>query len=349
LATTTFASAKTKFDLKQWLPILGEHLQIVEFAKPADFAPFTGKAWGVLADESKRVLYPFAGNTIFFEETDEAHEVFDRFRHELTSMPSLQTIGSLIGTTEAVHICHGKDGLFSGDQVAEYDDYIMNKPFWKALGNVVLSKWKESWPNGKKVFLDLGCGTGRCVEEAAAAGHRVIGLDLSYQMLRAIESKDLIDRENYLLVLTSAVRLPLVASSMDAVTSFGTLHHVSSPAIALAEVSRVLKPNGIFQALETNDSPFRKLFDFAMKVIPLWEEEAGEHQIISAKKIEEWTPNLPMSWNFEYAIYFLPHMLYMLKSAETAKAIINFANFPSRIPFIRKAGGILLVEGRRKA
>jgi ubiquinone/menaquinone biosynthesis C-methylase UbiE len=343
----TGRNTKSSTDMRSWLPVLGTDLEINEFALPADFFPYEGKAWGVLVNRRQSLLIPYCGNTVFFEETHECAEIFRKTRGEIANNPELLKAGRLVGAGETTQHCDGKDGLFSEEQVEQYDNQLMKKPFWQALENMVLDRWMKKLPGAGKTILDLGCGTGRCLTKITEAGHRAVGLDLSYAMLRSIEAKNELAPDKCLLILCSAIHIPLQDKSIDGITCFGTLHHVSSPQLAIQESCRLLKNGAIFQALENNASPFRTLFDLTMKLSPLWEEEAGEHQLISAGKIAAWTRGLPIKWRFDYTVFSLPHFFYMFNSEEFVARLIRLLDFPRAIPGLRQCGGILLLTGTK--
>jgi len=93
------------------------------------------------------------------------------------------------------------------------------------------------------VVADLGCGTGAVSAVLAPHVSRVIGVDASEEMLAAARR-----RTSHLphvdLRKGTLEALPLDAQSVDAATMMLVLHHVPSPALALAEAARVLKPGG---------------------------------------------------------------------------------------------------------
>jgi ubiquinone/menaquinone biosynthesis C-methylase UbiE len=93
------------------------------------------------------------------------------------------------------------------------------------------------------VVGDLGCGTG--VTAATLAPHvaRVIGVDASEEMLTAARLR-LRSTENVELRRGSLESLPIDSSSLDAATLMLVLHHLPSPALALNEAARVVKPGG---------------------------------------------------------------------------------------------------------
>ncbi len=98
--------------------------------------------------------------------------------------------------------------------------------------------------------VDLGCGTGDMSELAAAAGARVVGLDVAARMLAAAQVR----RVGATLLRADAAALPLRAGAATAVTSAFALRNVTSIPAVLAEAARVLRPGGRLALLEV-DAP----------------------------------------------------------------------------------------------
>ena len=91
------------------------------------------------------------------------------------------------------------------------------------------------------VVGDLGCGTGLTAATLAPHVARVIGVDASEEMLAAARLRL---TKNVELRRGSLESLPIDSSSLDATTLMLVLHHLPSPALALNEAARVLKPGG---------------------------------------------------------------------------------------------------------
>ena len=93
------------------------------------------------------------------------------------------------------------------------------------------------------VVLDLAAGTGDFCRELEAAGHHVVGVDLSYGMLAAA-------RTEAPLVHADILRLPMPDASVDAaVCGFALRNLVELPAF-FAELARVVRPGGRIALLE---------------------------------------------------------------------------------------------------
>jgi SAM-dependent methyltransferase len=96
---------------------------------------------------------------------------------------------------------------------------------------------------GKKV-LDASCGVGYGLEILSTAGAAsVIGVDVSTEAIG--EAKARFGEYAEELVEADLRKLPFEDDSFDAVVSFETIEHVEEPERALAELDRVLRPDGI--------------------------------------------------------------------------------------------------------
>jgi ArsR family transcriptional regulator len=115
-----------------------------------------------------------------------------------------------------------REELFGRDFVAE------------ALVGLLPSSW---------VVADLGCGTGALLPAIAPHVASVIGVDASEEMLAAARRRAA-DLSNVELRRGALESLPLEPASVDVATLMLVLHHLPSPADALAEAGRVLKPGG---------------------------------------------------------------------------------------------------------
>jgi ubiquinone/menaquinone biosynthesis C-methylase UbiE len=95
--------------------------------------------------------------------------------------------------------------------------------------------------------IDIGCGTGRALpplRDAVGPLGRVIGLDLTPEMLASAQSKGRADRR-CALVLSDARTLPFATATADAVFAAGLVNHMPDPAAGFAELARVTRPGGL--------------------------------------------------------------------------------------------------------
>jgi ubiquinone/menaquinone biosynthesis C-methylase UbiE len=118
-------------------------------------------------------------------------------------------------------------------------------PFYDEPGNQLLDieqpivrEILDSLPVG--VALDVACGTGRHTAHLASLGHKVIGVDTSPEMLARAREK-VPEGEFHEADLHD---VPLPEDSVDLVVCAIALSHVADLGPALAELVRVLRPNG---------------------------------------------------------------------------------------------------------
>jgi SAM-dependent methyltransferase len=90
--------------------------------------------------------------------------------------------------------------------------------------------------------LDAGCGMGRYLRVAAAAGARVVGLDLSgaVRAARALTA----EFPNVCVVRGDLLRPPFPPATFDHIYSIGVLDHTPNPRAAFLALAPLLKPGG---------------------------------------------------------------------------------------------------------
>lgn len=108
----------------------------------------------------------------------------------------------------------------------------------------VLREQNVDLPN--TTLLDVGCGGGILAEAFAELGMRVTGIDPS---VSAVETARRHAHQQMLTIayqVGSGERLPFADASFDCVSCCDVLEHVRDVDAVLAEISRVLKPGGLF-------------------------------------------------------------------------------------------------------
>ncbi|XP_031496757.1 uncharacterized methyltransferase At1g78140, chloroplastic-like [Nymphaea colorata] len=104
------------------------------------------------------------------------------------------------------------------------------------------------------VIIDASCASGLFSRRFAKSRlySLVVALDYSENMLRQCDEfnkqEGILADESFILVRADISRLPFVTNTIDAVHAGAALHSWPSPSIAVAEISRVLRPGGVFVA-----------------------------------------------------------------------------------------------------
>jgi ubiquinone/menaquinone biosynthesis C-methylase UbiE len=138
-----------------------------------------------------------------------------------------------------------KQWLF--DRWAPNYDRLFPSIFYRAIHKRLLDY--VQLPEQPQV-LDLGCGTGRLLDHLAAHVPDLfgIGCDLSSEMIRQARLSK--QHTRLIFVQGNAETMPFANEQFDAVFNTISFLHYPDPMAVLAEVRRVLQPNGRFYLVD---------------------------------------------------------------------------------------------------
>jgi SAM-dependent methyltransferase len=239
---------------------------------------------------------------------------------------------------------------FFKDYHAQYEEDVVGSPFYRILDNVTLGAWMRRELAMDSLVVEVGCGSGRQTIPMMDHACRVIGADLSEEMLKIARRKATAEshpgRADF--IVASADALPLLAEVGDAAVIFGSLHHFADPGAAIKEAARVLKPGGRFYMLEPHDSPLRPLFEWSMKLWTLWREEAADEPLFNETQWRDWLTASGIAPLIRYSTYLPPHVFYAVRG-KIGEALLTASDaLFGNLPGIRKLGGIIIAEGLRQ-
>jgi SAM-dependent methyltransferase len=138
------------------------------------------------------------------------------------------------------------------------------------------------------VLADVGCGTGSLTVELARFAEKVIGVDLSQEMLRRARH---VAKERKLRNVEfrrgDALELPLEARSVDATFCVMVLHFLADPQQAIAELCRITRGEGsviVVDLVQHNQEWMReqmahRWLGFERRSIEEWFRDAGVTEI----------------------------------------------------------------------
>lgn len=133
--------------------------------------------------------------------------------------------------------------------IAEYDKYEYDySTYWDKREyehNAEVRVLKKIMKNlTGSLFLDVGGSYGRHLPQYHQKFHSCILLDYSLNALKqARESMKKAGIKNVHLILANAYHLPLKTGTFDGAMMIRVMHHLEEPDTAVAEISRVLRPD----------------------------------------------------------------------------------------------------------
>jgi len=123
----------------------------------------------------------------------------------------------------------------------------------------------DSAPSNKS-FLDFGCGSG-FLTEIVFKRHifrNVTGIDISPEQVRLFNKK--FTNDNFKAIVSDIADTGLKSNSFDAAGCYSVLHHIYDYKATINEITRVLKPGGIFYCDFEPNRKFQQLMYIPIKI-----------------------------------------------------------------------------------
>jgi len=174
-------------------------------------------------------------------------------------LPDRSVASAEMETAEQVH----RDDRHFDRWSRSYDRSVAQPLFFGPIQRAVVDAVCSHAPAAQAV-LDIGCGTGRLLEQMGRAwpDASLIGLDRAGGMLTAARKS----RPHLRTARGAAEALPWSDGSFDVVVSTLSFHHWSEQDAGLAEVTRVLRPGGVFALADASADDIPR---FATKLLGL--------------------------------------------------------------------------------
>lgn len=140
-----------------------------------------------------------------------------------------------------------------------------------------LAGWRAELLGGVAgAVLEIGAGTGANLPHYPEAVSRLVLAEPDPGMRRRLEQKVAASGRQAEVVDTAAERLPFADDTFDAIVSTLVLCSVADPQAALAELRRVLKPDGqlvVIEHVRAQARPKREAWQ--RRIEPIWKRVAG--------------------------------------------------------------------------
>lgn len=266
-------------------------------------------------------------------------------KYGLTSEPTGAVQGGSMSATGLDPYVHQIE--FFRDYHEQYETDVVESSFYKIFDEATLGVWSRKGLRPGDVVAEIGCGSGRQTLPIARSGCNVIGLDLSEEML-VVARRKLLDaglQANF--IVASADRLPLSDGCSDVAVIFGSLHHFPDPQRSVGEAARLLKVGGRFFMVEPHDSPLRPVFELAMRMIPLWKEEAADEPLFSARQWNDWLGSNGLRGSISYSTILPPHVFYLTGHALGVRLLRLSDGLVNLVPGVKCLCGVIIADAQK--
>lgn len=106
-------------------------------------------------------------------------------------------------------------------------------------------------PQASESIADIGCGVGQDAIQLAKSGAKVYAIDNDKKFI-SIATQQVVDNLEIEFLCCDADKVPLANNSINKIRFDRVLQHIADHDKVLFEVSRLLKPNGLLQIIDTD-------------------------------------------------------------------------------------------------
>jgi len=157
--------------------------------------------------------------------------------------------------------------------------------FWHRGKLTMIDRLVKTHLNTDSSLLEIGCGAGNLLLQAAVKGSYPVALDLSLQALAFVRSR-LQDAvlgadapRGFTCIQSVGELLPLPDASFDCVILSEVIEHLEAPQISIREAARVLRPGGCLLVTTPNYRSLWPLMEWVVDRMNMAPRMAGEQHI----------------------------------------------------------------------
>jgi len=198
---------------------------------------------------------------------------------------------------------------FHGNSRFSYSDYVLRDSVNSYESNIKLELNKKNNP----LILDYGCGDGLKHYYLASEKNHIIGIDISSKSIAIANKNVKLKNLNAEYQVMDCEKMEFMDDTFDMVLDFGTFSSLNME-VAIKELSRVLKKDGIMICIETyGHNPFMNLKRQINVLFGKRTKWASKH-IMTRQNWEDITGHFLNSkiQYFHFLVLFLPIFLTIL-------------------------------------
>jgi ubiquinone/menaquinone biosynthesis C-methylase UbiE len=154
--------------------------------------------------------------------------------------------------------------------VNRFENWFCGSSYWRRMTRKQVIPWLLSGAELGEHALELGAGPGAATEELRRNAGRVTSLEYSHAFAVGLARR--LQSPNGDVLQGDASALPFPEKTFSAAIAVLMLHHLKSPELqerAFAEIFRVLRPGGVFLAIEIPDAWFHRIGHIRSTFVPV--------------------------------------------------------------------------------
>jgi SAM-dependent methyltransferase len=201
--------------------------------------------------------------------------------------------------------------------------------FWHRGKLAMIDKLVRPHLRAGSRLLEIGCGAGNLLLQAATPGSFPVALDLSMSALTFVRSR-LVEAAAGAqapggFACTQAVgeSLPLAGESFDCILMSEVIEHLDAPQISIREAARVLRRGGRLLITTPNYRSFWPLMEWAVDRLNMAPKMAGEQHIsrFHASSLGKMLVELGLHLEYSGSIYSLSPFLSLISSGQANRML----------------------------
>jgi SAM-dependent methyltransferase len=150
------------------------------------------------------------------------------------------------------------------------ETWFCGTKYWRHLTQRQLLPWLVRDSDLGEHVLELGAGPGAATQELGRLAARVTSLEYDQAFAARLSAR--VNGSNVAIIQGDAARLPFANETFSSVIAILMLHHLLSKELqdrAFAEIYRVLRPGGVFLALDIPDGWLHRVAHIRSTFVPL--------------------------------------------------------------------------------
>jgi ubiquinone/menaquinone biosynthesis C-methylase UbiE len=151
-----------------------------------------------------------------------------------------------------------------------FETWFCGSPFWRYVTRRRLLPWMLQGSELGEHVLELGAGPGAATEELRLRSARLTSLEYDHGFAARLGAR--VSGTNASVIQGDAATLPFPDKTFSSAIAILMLHHLRSNELqdhAFAEIYRVLRPGGVFLALEIQDGWLHRVGHIRSTFVPL--------------------------------------------------------------------------------